>query len=200
MSKKPDPARTAAAPEVPAIGKEPDDAELLAGIAGGDERAFRLFLGRHLSAILAFARRYVRTHADAEDIAQEAFTRVWLNAGRWQAGQAPPRSWLHRIAYHLCIDELRRSQPLTGASDHRVAEHTPESALVHEACQQRVRQAVRSLPERQRTALWLCAYQGLSNKEAAATLQTSVEALESLLARARRTLREKLQAVEGIKR
>jgi RNA polymerase sigma-70 factor (ECF subfamily) len=59
----------------------------------------------------------------------------------------------------------------------------------------RVAAELQALPERQRTALALCHYQGLPQAEAAAVMDVSVEALESLLARARRTLRDRLRAV-----
>jgi RNA polymerase sigma-70 factor (ECF subfamily) len=72
----------------------------------------------------------------------------------------------------------------------------PAGALEREARRTRVRAAVAALPERQRTALVLCHFQGLSNQDAAAILEVSVDALESLLARARRTLKLALASAE----
>ena len=78
---------------------------------------------------------------------------------------------------------------------------TPAPSLEHDALQDesvaQLDRALHSLPERQRTALMLCAFEGLANKEAAATMDISVQALESLLARARRSLRQQLIEVEA---
>ena len=164
-------------------------------IAAGDKAAFSEFLSRYLVAIVDFAQRYVKQRVDAEDVAQEAFIRVWRKAPSWRAQQATPRSWLYRIAYHLCIDALRRRQPhdsLPDAEDPADPNPTPEENALRQAHMERLDRALRALPERQRTAIILCAYRGLGNKEAAAALDISVEALESLLARGRRQLRQTL--------
>ncbi len=178
------------------VRTDSDDAVLMGKIAVGDKSAYTEFLERYLSAIVDFAWRYLGRRVDAEDIAQEAFIRVWSKAPSWRAQGPSPRSWLYRITYHLCIDELRRRHrhgslqdagPLTDPSA------TPEDNLLRQARIGQVVEALRALPERQHTAIALCAYHGLSNKEAAATLNITVEALESLLSRGRRRLRQLLQ-------
>ena len=173
-----------------------DDAVLMGKIAAGDKSAYTEFLTRHLSAIVDFAWRHVGRRVDAEDVAQEAFIRVWNKAPNWRAQGPSPRSWLYRITYHLCIDELRRRRPeasLQDAGDPTDPGATPEDSLLGHARIGQVAEAFRALPERQSTAIALCAYHGLSNKEAAATLNITVEALESLLSRGRRRLRQLLQ-------
>ncbi len=173
-----------------------DDAILMEKIACGDKSAYTEFLIRHLSAIVDFASRHVGRRVDAEDVAQEAFIRVWSKAPSWRAQDASPRSWLYRVTYHLCIDELRRRHPeasLRDAEDAADPGATPEESALRQARMGQLDGALRSLPERQRTAITLCAYHGLSNKETAATLDISIEALESLLSRGRRKLRQLLQ-------
>lgn len=173
----------------------PDDDVLIRNIAAGDREAFELFLGRYLVPIVAFARRYVYSISDAEDIAQETFTRVWIRADRWRDIGGSPRGWVYRIAYNLCIDELRKRR--TVVDDFELAsEETPETQLGQNIDEQRLRRLIHALPERQRSALWLNAYHGLSNKEAALILGTTVEAMESLLTRARRALRKQLNLSE----
>jgi len=178
------------------VRTDSDDAVLMGKIAAGDKSAYTEFLKRYLSAIVDFAWRHVGRRVDAEDVAQEAFIRVWSKAPNWRAQGPSPRSWLYRVTYHLCIDELRRrhrhgslqdSGPLTDPGA------TPEDNLLRQARIGQVVEALGALPGRQRTAISLCAYHGLSNKEAAATLNITVEALESLLSRGRRRLRQLLQ-------
>ncbi len=173
-----------------------DDAVLMEKIACGDKSAYTEFLTRHLSAIVDFAWRHVGRRVDAEDVAQEAFIRVWSKAPSWRAQGASPRSWLYRVTYHLCIDELRRRHPeasLQDAGDLADPGATPEDNLLQQVRVGQVSRALGALRERQRTAITLCAYHDLSNKEAAATLDISIEALESLLSRGRRKLRQLLQ-------
>jgi len=163
---------------------------LIGKIARGDKHAFAQLLNAYLPSILRFIRRYIPEPAQAEDIAQETFLRVWLRASDWQPGEHSPRSWIYRIAFNLSIDALRRQKPGDNNLDELVDPSTPEQASISSNQHQHLHTAIAGLPERQRTALYLCAFQGLSNKEAAAVMKLGVEALESLLARARRNLRD----------
>lgn len=166
-------------------------------IAQGDKAAFAQLLASQLPPVIAFIKRYIKEHAQAEDIAQETFIRVWQHAQQWQQRDTSPRSWIFRIAYHLCIDVLRRQKLTTDETETLVELQSVEETVIANNQQQHLRIAMASLPERQRTALYLCAYQGLSNKEAAAILNIGVDALESLLARARRSLRDYFSKLEG---
>ncbi len=133
--------------------------------------------------------------AEAEDVAQETFVRLMAKAEDWQAGGAKLRTWLYRVAVNLCIDRrrARRTEPL------EEIELRPDPGADEPAVRRRldltrsVGRALAALPDRQRTALTLVHFQGLSNIEAADALDVSVEALESLLARARRAMRATLE-------
>jgi len=163
-------------------------------VAQGDKGAFTEIVTRHLTPLVHFALRYVGRRPDAEDVAQEAFIRLWNHASSWQDQGFSLRSWIYRIAYNLCIDELRKRKPVTPVEDEvsLTSGEQPDAELYRSQQQTRVSAALGELPERQRTALMLCVYQGLSNQDAAAVMEINVEALESLLARARRTLRNKM--------
>ena len=174
-----------------------NDARWLRQIAQGDKDAFAELLCAHLSSLLAFVKRFVPEQAEAEDITQEVFTRIWEHADRWQQREQSPRSWFFKIAYNLCIDFLRKQKDTTDTLDTLISPDTPEQALHVSQDKTLMNNAMDTLPERQRTALYLCAYQGLSNKEAASIMAISTEALESLLARGRRTLRNYFQNLEG---
>lgn len=173
----------------------------MARIAQGDKLAFSRFLNRHLAAAVNFAMGYIKHPADAEDITQEAFTRVWTKASSWRDVGASPKAWLYRITYHLCIDEIRRRRPTDSADElELVADSTskPDAALLRKQDSAQLAAALDALPERQRTAIVLCALRGFSNKDAALTMDNSVEALESLLCRGRRRLRELMLEPSGV--
>lgn len=165
-----------------------EEGALFARVAAGDQDAFRIFLEQHLAAVLSFTQRFVRDRAEAEDITQETFSRVWQHAANWQDQGLTPRSWLYRIARNLCIDTLRQRRVSSHEIDELPGTGTPEQIASEQQQARQLRQAIEQLPEQQRSALCLSVYQGLSQREAAAVLDISVRALESLLARARRSL------------
>jgi len=176
------------------------DDVLMSQIQQQDEHALTLLVDRHLTALHAFARRMLGNTADAEDIVQEAFLRVWYRAHTWQPGQAKLSTWLHRIVHNLCIDLQRHRKGekmninIETIQDELAApSNTPEENLLGEQTSQQVECALQELPEKQRSAIILCHYQGMSNRQAAEVLNVSVTALESLMARGRKTLRQRLQ-------
>jgi len=170
----------------------PDDLQLMQAISKGDQTAYAVIVRRYASQLLRFAKRYLRHQADAEDVLQETLLRVWLKAPQWQPQLVSPRSWFYQIAYHLCIDHMRRRKRLAEdqTDDDVVSEVAPEQNILQQESIKQVYRLMGDLPERQRSALFLCALEGLSNKEAAAVLDVSTKALESLLSRARRSLRQ----------
>ncbi|MDX2288531.1 MAG: sigma-70 family RNA polymerase sigma factor [Hyphomicrobiaceae bacterium] len=170
------------------------DDELVSRVARADEHAFGQVIDRHLSRVVAEARSIVRDAAEAEDIAQEAFLRLWRQAGQLSIGPHGARPWLVRVARNLAIDRLRAGRRTEVTSD------VPEVAI--DAGQLRdleagetgrkIDEALRGLPERQRLAVMLFHHEGLSLIETGNALGVSAEAVESLLARARRALRRDL--------
>jgi len=175
---------------------ERSDDELVAAVAEGDEAACRLLMVRHLPRMVALGRRMLGNHADAEDVAQEVFLRVWTHADRWQPGQAQFGTWLHRVATNLCLDRIRKNrggtEDIDAIPEPASEEPGPDRQLEQSQIAARVEAALQHLPERQRAAIALSHYQGLSNTETADILEVSVEAVESLLSRARRQLRAEL--------
>lgn len=179
-----------------ACGTISDDI-LVARVAAGDAAACRELTERHLGRILAFAYRMVGNHADAEDIAQEVFVRLWLHAARWRPEGARLTTWLHRVARNLCHDQYarRHEQALDDVAEPEDARPSPSERLQAEDLARYVNAALATLPERQRAAITLFHYQGFGNAEAADIMDVTVEALESLLARGRRALRARLAGV-----
>jgi len=171
------------------------DADLVRAAGAGDRRAAEALVRRHLPRMIGVARRMLSDAAEAEDVAQEVFLRVWREAPRWQPGAAKFETWMHRVALNLCYDRLRRrrekADPDAGLD---VADPAPSASEAWLAQQRaaRVRAAMEQLPERQRAALVLVHFQEETNIAAAEMLEISVEALESLLARGRRALKAAL--------
>lgn len=179
---------------------EPSDEALLSRIAGGEERASRLMALRYLPRIVALGERMLGSRAEAEDVAQETFMRIWKASADWQPGRARFSTWVHKVATNLCIDRLRKRRPLPLEGEALdVPDPAPDAEAQTAGSQQsaRLSAALQKLPERQRLAIVLVHYQELGNREAADILGTSVEAVESLLGRARRTLRKILLEDEG---
>ena len=169
---------------------DPDE-ELLARVADGDPASVRALVARKLPRLLSLAGRMLGDASAAEDVAQEAFLRVWKQAPRWRPGAARFDTWLYRVALNLCYDRLRRRRELSYAEPPDRADEAPgpERGLEAADTGRRVSAALQALPDRQREAIVLCHYQELGNIDAAALLEVSVEALESLLGRGRRTMR-----------
>jgi RNA polymerase sigma-70 factor (ECF subfamily) len=171
----------------------PSDHDLMARTAQGDGRAFRTLAERHAGRALRLARRILGNEALAEDIVQDALLRVWTNAPRWRP-EAAFRTWLYRVVVNLCLNAKRRSPDLPlDAADH-VADPAAavDSQLEARERDRQIAAAIGTLPERQRAAIVLSYQEGLSNAEIAAVLETSVSSVETLLVRARRTLRARL--------
>ena len=188
---------SAAVTEVQAVSNVAEvDRRLLAGASQGDSIAFRGLVDRYLSGAVAIARRMLRDDAEAEDIAQEAFLRLWRNAATIEIGPGGVRPWLRRVVSNLCIDRMRASRNTS------VVAEVPETAepasqdrtLEEHELARRVDGALQALPDRQRLALVLFHYEGMTQVEVGEVLGVTDEAVESLLARARRTLKANLKS------
>jgi len=169
-----------------------DENALMRQIGGGDAAAYRVMAERYLAKVHSFASRLLGDRAEAEDVAQETFLKLWTEAPRF-APRAKPSTWLYRIAHNACVDRLRKRRDAgADALERQATADRPSGLLARKETAQEVTEALASLPERQRAAITLIHYQGLSSSEAAEVLDVGAEALESLLARGRRSLREQL--------
>ncbi|MDF1625956.1 MAG: RNA polymerase sigma factor [Parvibaculaceae bacterium] len=171
-----------------------DDA-LLEAFSRGEPAAARKLLARHIGSVLALANRMLKDRGEAEDVAQETFLAAWKMASAWEPERAQFTTWLHKVAMNKCLDRLRKKkpEPMPEGMDVASSALDPEADLLNGELGTRVNTAIQALPERQRAAISLSLHGQLSNPEIAETLAVSVEAVESLLARARRTLKDRLR-------
>jgi RNA polymerase sigma-70 factor (ECF subfamily) len=178
------------------VSESADDEQMMARIQQGDYQAFERLVEQHLNPLYRFAWRMLGNSKDADDIVQETFIKVWRNAHQWHAGKAKLSTWLHSIVHHDCIDLYRQQNQFVTVDLAEAAEvMAPEttSGIYQMEISEQVEYVLQQLPPRQKSAVLLCYYQGLNNQEAADILNINVAALESLLARARKTLKQLLQ-------
>jgi RNA polymerase sigma-70 factor (ECF subfamily) len=182
-------------------GREIDFA-LMKRIADGDHGAFRQLVERHQNAVIGTVAKMLGNASDAEDIAQQAFIRVWKNAKRYRP-DAKFTTYLFTITRNLVFNETRRkSRKKEVSSDEREEnsnltveaspDRKPDSELLQAELQKAVDDAIASLPESQRMAVVLRRYEQLSYEEIGVVLHLSVSAVKSLLFRARTNLRDAL--------
>jgi len=186
--------------------KADPDAALMLAFQRGNESAFTTLVERHRARVLRLAFRYLGNEAAAEDLAQEAFLRVYRTKATWEP-RAKFSTWLYRVTANACLNELRARRARkaveatapsgpSGAAlpegEDRAAISPPDAVLVEERAV-RVREAVAGLPEDQRLAVLLNKFEGLSYRELAEAMGRSVPAVKSLLVRARENLRTVLE-------
>lgn len=176
------------------VAGELDEDAMVAQFADGDANAARMLIDRLAPRCLSVAFRMLGNHAEAEDVAQDAMMRLWKVAPDWQPGHAKVSTWLYKVTFNLCIDLRRKKRPETLDA---LADPQDEGASASDRIQESARidalqAALAQLPERQRQAVILRHIEELSNPEIAGILEISVEAVESLTARGKRTLAKNL--------
>ncbi len=169
------------------------DGLLLAAAAGRDHAAFGEIVNRYNKPVYRLIWRMTGGHADTEDIAQEVFLKLWQNP-RQVRDTGALKGWLMRVAANAAIDRSRKRVDTDIATVPETADTAalPGETLERNAAARELEHRIARLPVRQRLALSLVYYEGMSNIDTAAIMQTSIEAVESLLARARRDLRDSL--------
>lgn len=175
------------------------DAALMRAAASGDNSAWAKIVSAHLPIVHRTAYQLVRDAHLAEDIAQESFLRLWKLADAWQP-RGRISTWLCHVARNLAIDVIRRRtrEKTEGmAEDIAADDPTPLDRMASHETRTKIDRALQALPERQRDAIMLVHFGDCTGTAAADAMGISVEALESLLSRARRALRAMLGGKEG---
>lgn len=179
------------------------DAGLMLRVREGDDESFALLLHKHRAPLVSFLNRMVQNHAQAEELAQETFLRVYRQRARYEP-TAKFTTWLFCIAANLAINARRdqrralRPEPLeTDFPDGRARQVADRRANVEEqllaqARLEEVRRVVAELPARQRAAVLMHKYEEMTYAQIAEALDCSETAVKSLLFRAYETLRGRL--------
>ena len=170
------------------------DEELIALVSRGDMEAFECLVSRHQKSALRAAQRFLGDPVEAEDLAQEAFLQVYHQAHRYRAERASFKTWFFTVLLNLCRNAVKRKRLVYTDSppDEGTDRDTPSNLLARREQQRALAAAILNLPPNQRSAFILCHYENFSYAEAAQSLGLSVKAVESLLVRAKRNLRETL--------
>ncbi len=159
-----------------------------------DLEAFGELIRRHQDFVYGAALRIVRNPVMAQDLAQEAFVRAHRALPGFR-GQAQVRSWLYRIATNLALNAVQRRKeyPAETLPD-RPAKYDPALDVVNQALREDLEEAIGELPGKLKTPLVLREYEGLSYQQIADTLDLPINTVRTRILRARRALREKLEA------
>ena len=181
------------------------DHELVAQAAAGSREAFDDLVRRHQVSIVSLARALTNGSADAEDIAQEVFLRVWRSL-RGFRGDSTFRTWLHRVAvnvinsHHGRVSRLRRMfQPASAESADSANDDPIERAAdpvdveSDVVMRDAIDKALASLPEELRVAVTLRDVQGLEYREIASVLDVPIGTVESRIFRGRQRLKPLLE-------
>ncbi|WP_171115062.1 RNA polymerase sigma factor [Ruegeria sp. HKCCA5463] len=166
-----------------------DDA-LLRQFADGEAGAARILTDRLGPRCYSVALRMLGNRAEAEDVTQDAMMRLWQMAPNWVSGQAKVSTWLYRVTLNLCVDIRRKKTPdrLSDVPEPEDGKASVVDRMQDEARKDALQSALAELPERQRQAVVLRHIEELPNPEIAGIMGISVEAVESLTARGKRSL------------
>jgi len=183
------------------------DLELMLRVKTGDLKAFEELVETHQHRVVGTIAKMLGDEIEAEDLAQQAFIRVWRSAARYEP-TAKFTTWLFTITRNLVFNELRRrKRHATTSLDeareqdddsprHQIADtgvKVPDVSMLDEEMMNTIHRAIEELPEAQRMAIVLRRYEETPYEEIAQVLELTVPAVKSLLFRARTELREKLK-------
>jgi RNA polymerase sigma-70 factor (ECF subfamily) len=172
-----------------------DDEELVRACVDGDRQAFDVLVERHQRQVYRLCYRFVSSHEDASELAQDAFVRAYRALPKFER-TAKFSTWLHRITVNVCLNRLALKRPAHDALDQGPALRAPgemaDDAVLREERATRVRAAIAQLPAKQRATLILRAYHDLPHEEIAGILGSSVGAVKANFFHALANLKKRL--------
>ena len=171
------------------------DQQLMLDFQNGDEKAFVQIVESYKNRVMSIAYRYLQNKEAAEDLAQEVFIKIY-NARESYRAQSKLFTWIYRITVNTCLNELRSKKDDRELFDtYQIADwngESPGDSLEIARLEERIKKALEALPERQRMAVILQKYEGHSYEEIGRLMNCSKEAVDSLIQRAKITLKQEL--------
>ena len=189
------------------FGADPD-AELMLRLKDGEDLMLNELMARWQQPLVAFIYRYISHQADALDLAQETFVRVYQARSRYTA-RAKFASWLFAIAANLCRNYVRQRERGTGSATESLdvnstntsewimsSDDSPDQAVIKSELISSIKEALSQLSHDLKTVILLYEYEDLSYEEISSVLGCSIKAVEMKLYRARKLLRELLSRAD----
>jgi RNA polymerase sigma-70 factor (ECF subfamily) len=177
-----------------------DDESLISQIQEESHEAFATLVNRHSNRFYRIAYRLVSSKDDAEDIVQDAFLKLWNRPNLWDPGRGTKfTTWFYRVVINLCLDHRKKKKLVNLSEGIEFTDEKPGADILFDLHQKQalLERLICELPERQQLAINLCFYEGLSNNEAAQIIGVRVKALQSLIMRAKTTLKYKVERYLG---
>jgi len=180
--------------------------ELIKLIIQGERQKFGIFVEKYQQLVFRTCMGFVHNKEDADDLTQDVFIQAYQSLPEFKMKSAFS-TWLYRIAVNASLNKVRKSagtsfiQRLESffASENQTAGQLivsdmedPENIIIKKEHSRWIQKALDSLPENQRTAIVLSKYDDFSQKEIAEIMNTTESAVEALLQRAKKNLRDKL--------
>ncbi|EAP96910.1 RNA polymerase sigma factor [Janibacter sp. HTCC2649] len=143
----------------------------------GDEPAFARLYQVVAPRLYGLALRILRENSHAEEVTQEAFVAIWSTSAQYDPARGSAMGWMLTIVHRRAVDRVRSTQSATRRNDAWTQQH-PNSTGMHATYEaahasiegERVRAALRSLPAKQRTAIFLAYFAGQTHTQVATTL------------------------------
>ncbi|WP_165699432.1 RNA polymerase sigma-70 factor [Hymenobacter jejuensis] len=173
------------------VAREFSDSDCLARLRAGDDQAFDLLFQQFAPGLCRFAFQHLKSHAEAEEIVQECFLKLWQRRHQLEENTIF-KGYLYQAAYHGILNQLRRQQYWAFediAPNTLFAEASTIDSIEYQELEKLYKAALEQLPPKRRQIFTLSRQEGLSYTKIAQTLNISVKSVETQMAHALKFLR-----------
>ncbi len=183
-----------------------ENEELLNKLMTGDKAAYNELVNLYSNRVINTCYRFLLDKEDAEDISQEVFIEVFQSIESFR-GDSKLSTWIYRIAVTKSLDEIKKRNRkkriislgkilhINDVAEWIAGGSMPDKSIQEKEKMNEILQALDALPDNQRVAFTLSKINGYSNAEIAEMMNTSVEAVESLVSRAKKKVSVELEAI-----